>query len=203
MKIVYKYINKLIRKIKYHYILEEENNYNNIIGNCGKNVKIGYPCIIEHPEMIYVNENTQILPGGRIQAFPEHVSDSSINITIGKNCLLGFRICILAGSSITIGDNCIMASDVTIVSHNHGTNPELELPYRDQKLTVAKVKLGNNVWVGDKVTILAGVVIGDNCVIGAGSVVNRSFPENCMMAGVPARIIKKYDFNQHIWRTSN
>ena len=54
------------------------------------------------------------------------------------------------------------------------------------------VVIGKNVWIGDKVSILSGVTIGDNAVIGANSVVTKSVPEGCIVAGVPARVIKKW-----------
>ena len=58
-----------------------------------------------------------------------------------------------------------------------------------------EIKIGNNVWIADKVTILGGVTIGDNVIIGAGSVVNNDVPSNCIVAGIPANIIKKLSLN--------
>ncbi len=61
------------------------------------------------------------------------------------------------------------------------------------------MKIGNNCWIGEKSIILPGVILGDFCVVGAGSVVTKSAPDYCMLVGNPARIIKRYDFSTHSW----
>lgn len=95
-------------------------------------------------------------------------------LKVGK----GFRIDhyggIVIGESTVIGDNCTILQNVTI-GKNKGRNP----------------KIGNNVRINAGAIIIGGITIGDNCIIGAGAVVTHSFPDNCVIAGVPAKLIKK------------
>ena len=59
--------------------------------------------------------------------------------------------------------------------------------------------IGDNVWVGDNVTILPNVHIGNGCVVGSNSVVTKDIPDNCIAVGIPAKVIKKYDFEKKKW----
>lgn len=68
-----------------------------------------------------------------------------------------------------------------------------------QPLVASPVTIGRGCWIGEKVSIMPGVVLGNKCVVGANSVVTKSFPDYCIIGGIPARIIKKYDFIEHRW----
>lgn len=90
----------------------------------------------------------------------------------------------------TIGDYVMMGEDCTVITRNH-RNDRTDIPMMQQGFEEERpVTIGNDVWIGDKVTILAGVEIGDGCIIGAGSVVTKSIPPYSIAAGVPARIIR-------------
>lgn len=120
-------------------------------------------------------------------------------IVIGNNVSIENRFSCLSAAPIRIDDDCIIASDVLITSENHGTNPELSNSYADIPLTVGMVKIGKGCWIGEKVSIMPSVVLGDRCIVAANSVVTKSFPAGSMIAGIPARIIKKYDYSLHQW----
>jgi len=168
------------------------------LGKCGKNVKINAPNIVGHPELIEIGDDTVILDGVRLQSYPELVKKKPV-IKIGKRCFLGFRLCILAGDDVIIGDDVLMASDITLCAHNHGINPELSIPYMSQELICKPILVGDNCWIGDKVIIVAGVSIGKGSVIGAGSVVTKDIPDHCLAVGIPAKVIKKYNFESKRW----
>ena len=90
----------------------------------------------------------------------------------------------------TIGDYVMMGEDCTVITRNH-RNDRTDIPMMHQGFEEERpVTIGNDVWIGDKVTILAGVEIGDGCIIGAGSVVTKSIPPYSIAAGVPARVIR-------------
>lgn len=90
----------------------------------------------------------------------------------------------------TIGDYVMMGEDCTVITRNH-RNDRTDIPMMQQGFEEERpVTIGNDVWIGDKVTILAGVEIGDGCIIGAGSVVTKSIPPYSIAAGVPARVIR-------------
>jgi acetyltransferase-like isoleucine patch superfamily enzyme len=95
----------------------------------------------------------------------------------------------VAHESITIGSNVTIAKFVTIVDHDHAYKMENGKLCLDG-YTTAPIRLGSNILIGDKVTILKGVEIGDNVVIACNSVVNRNIPSNCLVGGSPARILR-------------
>jgi acetyltransferase-like isoleucine patch superfamily enzyme len=114
----------------------------------------------------------------------------SIGVTIGKNCRL---IDVDFGSEpylVQLGDH-VSVTRTQFVTHDGGIwvfrdkYPEADL--------IAPIKVGNNVFIGTGVIILPGVKIGNNVVIGAGSIVTKNIDDNCVAAGVPARIIKSID----------
>lgn len=94
---------------------------------------------------------------------------------------------------IEIGDNTTVSFDVAFVTHDAGTRVlrNLAKPGSKEKETViyGKIKIGNNCFIGCRSTILPGVTIGDNTIIGAGSIVNRDIPANSVAAGVPCKVI--------------
>ena len=113
--------------------------------------------------------------------------DFGENIHVGENFFANFNLTILDEGRVTIGDNVFIGPNVSIYTACH----PLEAEHRNTFDEWAEpVTIGNNVWIGGSVTILPGVTIGDNAVIGAGSVVTRSVPPSVVAAGNPARVIK-------------
>ena len=110
------------------------------------------------------------------------------NIIIGENTYLMKNCELITGedSTITIGDNCAIARNVTIRSLTHIKGKKL---YRLKNLREKSITIGNDCWIGANVFIKEGIEIGNNCIIGANSVVTKSFPENSIIAGIPARLI--------------
>lgn len=89
-----------------------------------------------------------------------------------------------------IGNYVMMGEDCTIITRNH-RHDRTDIPMMQQEFEPEKpVRIGNDVWIGDRVIILPGVEIGDGCIIGAGSVVTHSIPPYSIAAGVPAKVIK-------------
>lgn len=116
------------------------------------------------------------------------------HITIGDYCLLCPGVRISAARSIVIGDNCMFANEAFVSDADwHG------LYDRSQSVGNAEpVILGNNVWIGDRAMVFKGVTIGDNSIVGAGSVVLKDVPPNVCVAGNPAQVVKVLDAKQPI-----
>ena len=108
------------------------------------------------------------------------------SMRIGPDGFIGQCCVIACGEMIVIGRDALIAEHVTIRDQDHRT-ADHGSPYRRQGMVTEPVRLGDNVWLGAKVTVVKGVSIGDGAVIGAGAVVTRSLPARCRAVGVPAR----------------
>lgn len=114
--------------------------------------------------------------------------DYGTNISVGKNFYCNFDCIILDVCKITIGDNCLLGPNVQIYTATH----DVELNKRSTGKEYGKpINIGNNVWIGGSAIILPGVTLGDNVVVSAGSVVTKSFEDNVLIAGNPARILRE------------
>lgn len=125
-------------------------------------------------------------------------------LCIGECCEMGDYTHIVAHEKVEIGDNVLMASKIFISDTNHGLykGDGQSSPYstpNSRGLVTNPVRIGNNVWIGENVVILPGTRIGNGCVIGANAVVSGTFEDNLMIAGVPAKIIKKWDVEKQEW----
>ena len=114
-------------------------------------------------------------------------------LTFGIDVEIGDRVQISSVNGITIGDRCLIASNVYISDHDHGRTDlnDLKNNPKKRKLNSKKVVIGSDCWIGQNVCILKGCNIGSHSIIGAGSIVTKSFPSYSVIAGNPARIIKK------------
>ncbi|MDO4191167.1 MAG: sugar O-acetyltransferase [Bacteroidales bacterium] len=116
--------------------------------------------------------------------------DFGKNIRVGKRFFANFNLTILDEAIVTFGDDCFVGPNVGIYTACHATDPVERNTRQDWALPV---NIGNNVWIGGGVTILPGVTIGDNVTIGAGSVVTHNVEPNTIVAGNPARTIRRLD----------
>ena len=140
----------------------------------------------------------------RFEAYSLPDDTEEKKIVIGENCKFGDRVHISACSKITIADSCLFASNILVTDNEHGdySVDSQESPYDlpDQRPVKTKpVVIGENTWDGENVVILPGSSIGKGCVIGANSVVKGVFPDYCIIAGSPAKIVKRYSFDKKVW----
>ncbi|WP_346860284.1 DapH/DapD/GlmU-related protein [uncultured Draconibacterium sp.] len=107
---------------------------------------------------------------------------------IGKNVYINHLCSMLDMGTITIGDNVLIGPKVNLLSEEHPVNPA------DRKaLMVRPVVIKNGAWIGAGATILPGVTVGENSIVAAGAVVNKNVPDNTVVGGIPAKIIKHID----------
>jgi acetyltransferase-like isoleucine patch superfamily enzyme len=110
-------------------------------------------------------------------------------LIFGKNVFMNRNVKIACMERIEIGDDCLIADSVHIYDHDHKYD-DLNRPIKEQGYKTKLIKIGNNVWIGAKATILKGVTIGDGAIIGANAVVTKDVPANAIVAGNPALVVK-------------
>lgn len=161
-----------------------------------KNISFGKDVTIDHHTRLdgYAKEKIILGDGVKIGAYSNLLSTSHL-ATYGKGLKMGNHSAVGdfthfgAPGGIEIGNDVIMGSYVSFHAENHNFSDTSKL-IREQGVSHKGITIGNNVWVGAKVTFLDGCEVGNNSVVAAGAVVNGIFPENSVIGGVPARILK-------------
>lgn len=174
-----KLIDRNIRLIRFPFVLRGRQ-----FVDFGKQLTTGYWC--------------------RFEVFPIN-NDKNKRLILGNNIQMNDFVHICALEHVEIGDGCLFASHVYISDNSHGrysggiseSSPNVAPDHREY--ITAPVKIGKNVWLAEGVIVMPGVSIGDGCIIGAHSVVNKDIPAASIAVGSPARVVKKYDFEKKSW----
>lgn len=176
----------------------------------GKKVYLGPNCTLINRRNISFGRNVTIEKHTRLDGFSKkrivlsdgvkigaysnllstsHFSRYGIGLTMGENSAVGDFTHFGAPGGITIGKDVIMGSYVSFHAENHNFG-DTSTPIRLQGTTSKGIVIGDDVWVGAKVTFLDGCSVGNHCVVAAGAVVTGQFPDHSVIGGVPARILK-------------
>lgn len=126
-----------------------------------------------------------------VAIFPPFHSNYGKHTSIGKNVFINFNCTMLAWGGITIEDNVLIAPNVSILTESHPLDPN-----ERQSLKSRPIHIKKGAWIGANATILKGVTIGENAVVAAGSVVSKEVPDNVVVGGTPAKIIKQIEENE-------
>jgi len=124
-----------------------------------------------------IDESSAVFP-------PFHVNYGR-HTKIGKNVFINFDCVFLDFGGITIDDGVFIAPKVSLLTEGHPLSPESR-----HSLTVGPIHIKTNAWIGASATILQGVTIGENAVVAAGAVVSKDVPDNAVVGGIPAKIVK-------------
>ena len=194
------------RKIQFvsniFYLIKTQYFYKFLFKSVGKKTIIKKPMILTY-EYISLGENCMILNDARIEGISEY---SGINykpcIVIGNNVSFGQRLTITAINNLTIGDGTLGSFDIMITDIDHEYQDIYE-SIDKQPLIYSETRIGENCFIGSGVKIQAGTILGQHCIVGANAVVRGHFPDYCVIVGVPAKIVKRYDPIKKIWRKTN
>jgi serine acetyltransferase len=155
---------------------------------------IGFPASALYGER-WIEIGTETMIGAQVSLSAGMVPGQDLGevplLRIGDRCLIGRGSHIVAHHSIVIGDDVYVGPYVYITDQNHGY-ADPEFPIGRQWPSNAAVSIGPGSWLGTGVIVLPGAVIGRNVVAAAGSVVRGVVPDCCMVAGVPARVVREY-----------
>ena len=159
------------------------------------------PLKINGHQNIAIGENVTIQYKTWLAAMPLTGNPNPILI-IGDGTSIGHFNHIYATSSIEIGKKVLTADKVYISDNLHGYE-NINLPIIEQAIKqTSTVIIGDGSWLGENVCVI-GAKIGQNCVIGANSVVTKDIPAYCVAVGSPAKIIKRYNFDTHAWEKTS
>ena len=169
----------------------------NFLGEVGENSSFHYPLRLQGggSRRIRIGKRTSIQAYSILGAWERYGKDGHYEpeIVIGNDCSIGEYCHITAINHVTIGNGLLTGRFVYIGDNAHGglSVEEADIHPVDRKLTSkGEVVIGNNVWLGDRVSVFSGVKIGDNVIIGAGSIVTHDIPSNSLAVGSPAKVIK-------------
>jgi acetyltransferase-like isoleucine patch superfamily enzyme len=160
------------------------------LGKMGRRVVLDKPLSINNPRAVFIGNFTNITSGCVLADIdPSRIRYPKIKI--GNYCTFLYRFQCNAAESVVIGDYVLAASNVLITDSDHVIEPCGIPVTRNKRLKSKPVIIGNNCWIGQNAVILKGVTIGYNCIIGANSVVTKDVETNSVVAGNPARLIKR------------
>jgi acetyltransferase-like isoleucine patch superfamily enzyme len=154
---------------------------------------LGKPIFITGYRNFKIGKDVRIYPLARIESY-----GNNKNLFIGNHVTIGQSLHLIVSNSLIIGDNSIISANVFISDTNHSYTLA-DAPFSKQQLITNTVKIGENNFIGYGAVILPGTRTGKNCIIGANSVIKGIFEDNLMIAGNPAKIIKKYNLVTKNW----
>lgn len=155
---------------------------------CYPGLKIGAGVLVRGGTRIRVLNGAKLTIGDRCVIDRNCLLVSENSLSIGPDSYLGGGCVIVAAGSIDIGADALIAANVTIRDQDHQIAQAL--PYRLQGLQISPIYIQSNVWIGVNAVVLKGVRIGEGGVVGAGSVVTKDVLPRCVVAGVPARLLR-------------
>lgn len=168
--------------------------YKTQFGKVGKLTYIGKPICLEGKRRIKIGNKVRIYPGARMETYGAHGSIYiKDNVSIGQN----FHI-ISSGSELVVDTDTTISGNVFITNIDHAYE-KIGVHILRQDFIIKETKIGQNCFIGYGVAILAGTILGKQCIVGANSVVRGEFPDYCVIAGAPARVIKKYNIYSGTW----
>ena len=170
-----------------------------IFKKVGKRTYIFKPLRVLGGKRIVFGDYTSVMPGLRIEAVEKYKDEIyKPEICIGDRVNIEQNVHITCASKISIGNDCSILANVLITDIIHHYE-DITCAPRDAELLTAPVSIGEQTMVGMGARIMPGVSIGKHCVIGTNAVVTKSVEDYCVVAGIPARVIKKYDENSKQW----
>lgn len=179
------------------YALVYSSYYQRAFKSCGSNFFIRNPLYLIGPQYISIGDNFYAGYRLRLEAHNHHYGANHVpSIIIGNNVSFNYDCHVGCTNQVTIGNNVLFASRIFVTDHYHGQIDAVSLltaPACRPTHSKGPVIIEDNVWIGEGVAIMPNVTIGRNAIIGANSVVTTNVPENAVVGGIPAKVIRILD----------
>lgn len=159
---------------------------------------IGSPILILGSRNIFIGNKVRIFPNARMECHNKG------RIMIGDNTSIaqGVHIISAGGRIVEIKQNTTFSANVFITNIDHGYQ-KIGVHILEQEDSIKNTVIGENCFIGYGAVIQAGTTLGKQCIVGSNAVVRGIFPDYCVIVGVPARIVKRYDADTKSWRKTN
>jgi len=152
--------------------------------------RFGAGCDIQRGFHLVLGPEARLVVGRRCVLDRDMTIECRGTLEIGDRTIFGHHCTLGVVDSVVIGPDCLIAEMVAIRDHDHRFDGPPGVPVREQGTVCAPVRIGSNVWLAGKATVLKGVTIGDSAVVGANAVVTKDIPAYAVAVGVPARVIR-------------
>lgn len=166
--------------------------YAPFFGSFGLPSYFGKPIFVKGIRNVFIGKKVRIFPNLRME------TQDGGTIHINDDVVISQNVHITSAGNLEIGKSCLVLANVFITNIDHDYT-EIGVHVVKQKITVKETKIGDNCFIGMGAAIMAGTVLGKQCIVGANSVVRGTFPDYCVIVGSPAKIVKKYNPESRIW----
>lgn len=166
------------------------------LARLGRHSFIHHTTSFVRPERIGIGSRVMLFPGARIEAVG---AGESPQITLGDHVSIQRDVHIGACLSVEILEGTVFGSGVYVTDHDHDYRDPNRGYFGTGELLAAPVRIGPRAWIGERAIVLKGVTIGEGAIVGAGALVNRDVPAYSIAVGVPARVVRRFDFDLGEW----
>lgn len=167
--------------------------YKAVFGHFGNFSYIGKPVSIKGKKNIYIKDRVRIYPGIRMEAIGRGEIEINENTSIGQNFHITSK-----DEKVVIGRDTIISGNVFVTNIDHDYQ-EIGKHILKQKHIISTTRIGENCFIGFGAAIQAGTILGKQCIVGANAVVRGTFPDYCVIVGVPGKVVKKYHIETRKW----
>jgi acetyltransferase-like isoleucine patch superfamily enzyme len=166
--------------------------YAPFFGKMGMPSYLGKPIFLKGIGNVFIGKKVRIFPHLRL----ETLNDGTIHIE--DDTVISQNVHITSAGKLEIGKSCHILGNVFITNIDHDYT-EIGKHIVNQKINIKDTIIGDHCFIGMGAAIMAGTMLGKQCIVGANSVVRGNFPDYCVIVGSPAKIVKRYNFETQIW----
>lgn len=166
--------------------------YSPFFGKFGMPSYLGKPIFLKGIRNVFIGKKVRIFPNLRME------TQDGGTINIQDDVVISQNVQITSAGNLEIGKSSLILANVFITNIDHDYS-EIGKHVVKQKIFVKETKIGENCFIGIGAAIMAGTILGKQCIVGANSVVRGSFPDYCVIVGSPGKIVKRYNVETQIW----